>query len=103
MPGLQAMERNLRDVHTQTERLSFVHNYTQTLRPRHRSMQVQTISSSNKKTQTSNDINRPDRFKSDGVRTENEISGFETIYMSKLLTNGLFFLVERKFIVCIFW
>ena len=56
---------------------------TQTERPSHRSTQVQTKGTANKKTQTKTDVNRPDRFDTENIRTENEVSGFETWFFGE--------------------
>ena len=83
LPQLRFIEGNSREVVTQTDVPLAVHNCSQTERPRHRSIQVQTTANVNKKTQTDNDIDRPDRFDAEKVRTESQISSFETFYMSK--------------------
>ena len=53
IPNLKPLfEKNLREISTQTDALSYVHNASQTVRPRHRSVQVQATSTRTKETQT---------------------------------------------------
>ena len=85
IPNLQPLfERRSKVISTQTEPLSFIHESTQTHRPRHRSVQVQATDTRTKQTQTGkHSVQRPDRFDADKIRREKQISEFETLYMSK--------------------
>ena len=71
----------------QTEPLSFIHESTQTLRPKHRSTQVQTKRNETRGTQTTTDVNRPDRFNNEKIRTVDQISKFEVWYFGEFTLN----------------